>query len=722
MPYYLIEFIIFEDRNNLFFTMKKILLPILFVFFVTTSIAREIDKKTASRVAKNFYYERVSQYKSIGYNDIMAEEILEITTNGRCLLYAVNINKGGFVLVSASEGTRPVAGYAFQGRFNAHGMPPQLADLLEQYKLQIAFSLEQMETSSPQLVAMWDRLTAKEPEMLRPLKNEKDLEPMLTTQWDQGKYYNEMCPADPAGPGGHCYAGCVATALGQVVNYFRWPLTGTGSYTYSCPPYGTLTADYENTTYEWDKMGTALSRSNLAIALLLHHLGIACDMVYGPDGSGMYNHKAAYALRTFFKYSPETQYVYRDSTTMDWDSLIISHLDRKIPLYYAGWSVPNINGHAFVCDGYQADNYYHFNWGWSGSYDGYFYTDNLSPGGSNFNLAQELIINAFPDTVSYDYPYYCEGDKILTNLDGTIGDGSGPVYDYIPGASCTWLIAPEDSVDHITIDFLNFNTESGDELVVYDGMNASAPVLGTYQGPTVPSSISSSGDKLFISFTSSGEAPGFLLSYEGEEPVYCTGATTLSDQSGTITDGSGPRDYHNGTVCIWMIYPEGANEVTIYFTDFHTEQDHDLVQIYDPDTNEELAILSGDITPDPVTSPSGKIFMTFSSNGSVTAPGWEAYYESDLVSVGEKVVLDQLKLYPNPADQYVNVSWYSSTRGSIQITTSDVNGKLLNSNIVAAEKGINQHRLDVSDLPKGFYFVKLTTDNQIIQHKLLISE
>ena len=41
---------------------------------------------------------------------------------------------------------------------------------------------------------------------------------------------------------------------------------------------------------------------------------------------------------------------------LDWDSLLVDHLDKKIPLYYAGWSVPNVNGHAFVCDGYQTED------------------------------------------------------------------------------------------------------------------------------------------------------------------------------------------------------------------------------------------------------------------------------------------------------------------------------------------------------------------------------
>ena len=346
--------------------MKNVASLLITLLLTVALFSKDIPRNLAERVAVNFFFERISQYKTISHDAVFPEEVIIIERNGKPCIYAVNIQGGGFVLVSANDHVRPVAGYSLEGKYTGHGLPPQLSELMDLYAIQVADAGELRLHAGDEIRMMWDRLLSNETKALQPLSIEMDVEPLLNTQWDQGQFYNEMCPADPAGPGGHCYAGCVATTLGQVVNYFRWPETGTGSYTYSCPPYGDLTADFENTTYEWDKMATSLNKSNLAVALLLHHLGIGCDMVYGPNGSGMYNHKAAFTLREYFKYSPETQYVYRDSTTMDWDSLIITHLDRKIPLYYAGWSVPNINGHAFVCDGYQAGYYYHFNWGWGG--------------------------------------------------------------------------------------------------------------------------------------------------------------------------------------------------------------------------------------------------------------------------------------------------------------------------------------------------------------------
>lgn len=702
--------------------MKRSVILLLALIISTCLTADNIDKSKAKKLAKNFYYERVNQYNKTEHSDIRIDEVIEIRDTRNTLMYAINIKGGGFVLVSAYTNVRPILGYAFSGKYTDEWLAPQFEGWLKRYKEQLRYAQEHELEAASDIKQMWHRLISDDISLLKPLKNEKDLEPLLTTQWDQGQYYNEMCPADPAGPGGHCYAGCVATTLGQLVNYFRWPESGLGSYTYSCPPYGDLTADFGNTTYEWDKMATGLNKSNLAVALLLHHLGISCDMVYGPNGSGMYNHKAAYTLRTHFKYLPSCEYVYRDSTTMDWDSLLISHLDRKIPLYYAGWSVPNINGHAFVCDGYQAGNYYHFNWGWSGSFDGYFYTDNLNPGGSNFNLAQELVMDGYPDTNLYSYPYYCQGDKLLDGTDGTIDDGSGPVFDYENNTSCSWLIAPEDSVENITLEFLHFNTADYDTVYIYDGEDANAPLLEFFQGPNLPGDVTSTGDKMFITFNSNDNttADGWLLRYTGEIPVYCTGMTSMSEQTGTFTDGSGPRDYHNSTTCMWMITPPDANELTLYFTAFNTEEEYDLVKVFDLDTQELLAEYSGEITPDPVTSPSGSMFVTFSTNYTITAPGWDAYYETDLVSIEENDAISQLEIFPNPANNSVNLSWHAITSKEAKLAIRSMSGiSFINKDIIS-QSGENSHQLDVSDLLSGVYIIEVVLGDEIYRKKLII--
>lgn len=691
-----------------------------FLFSAISLQALPISTDEAERTAINFYYERSQQIRPVSLDDISVMDIQRINDEtGRVLIYACNMLPAGFVMVSADDASIPVIGYSFDGAFQPDNIPGNVQMWIDEYKFQIGFLKDNHIGPDEAIKAEWTRLSADDVTKLDVFTG-RDVPPLITSKWDQGKYYNEMCPADPAGPGGHCVTGCVATCIGQIMNYFRWPVNGTGSYSYVCEPYGTLSADFENSTYEWDLMETSLLHSNLEVAEILNHIGISVDMVYGPDGSGMYNHKAAYCMKTFFKYSPETQYVFRDSTTMDWDSLLVTHLDRNIPLYYAGWSVPNINGHAFVCDGYQGAGYYHFNWGWGGSYDGYFYTNALNPGGSNFNLAQELVINAVPDTNLYVYPSYCQDTLAYTALYGTIDDGSGPLYPYQPGSNCSWLIQPYDSILNITIEFLNFNTDTEDSVSIYDGQDATAPLLGSFSGSTIPGDVISTGNQLFITFESdaTGENAGFLARFYSEIPDYCTNMTTLTAETDTISDGSGTYQYHNNTSCGWMIMPDDAGIVTLYFTEFSTEADIDKVKIYDLETQELLAEYSGQYgsdVPPPVVSESGKMFIVFNTNSYVRDQGWTAFYQINAVGVSETRE-EAVGIYPNPAKD--NITVFGTGRDEkTKVIIRDLAGREILSEEIIFQT--TNRSFNISRIPPGTYILIVKSPHSTTSFKLI---
>ncbi len=691
--------------------------------------AKEIGIKQAKKVALNFYFERANYNQNLNYLDLRISDHFIIKGTEANALHCFNINKGGFVIVSGDDSVLPVLGYSFSGEYSDIDKPPQFEDWIKFYVNQIDFAIKNKIQASAKISSLWKHLLTHDINELIDYSGKREIEPLLTTTWNQGRYYNEMCPEDPDGPGNHAYAGCVATAMGQVMNYFRFPLQGTGSYSYYCPPYDTLSANFGNTTYKWDEMALSLAGSNLAVAELLFHLGVSVDMVYGPNGSGMYNHKAAFSLRTYFKYSPETQYVYRDSTTMDWDSLIITHLDRKIPMYYAGWSVPNINGHAFVCDGYQEGNYYHFNWGWGGSSDGYFYTDALNPGGSNFNLAQELIINAYPDTILYQYPYYCQGEKTLQTFDGTIDDGSGPVGNYQNNTDCSWLITPEDSVNFITLEFLNFNISENDTLFVFDGELESDTLIGAFSGNTIPEIIISSGDKLLLNFITNDTLTeeGWLVSYSSEIPIYCTTSATLyTAATDTFGDGSGPRNYHNSTMCTWFIAPPDAESVSLYFTEFKTEEENDFVRIYDGVSQDLLAEYSGYYydtiaLPESVTAESGKMFIQFSTNETITAPGWTVYYTIPPSAIKEFDNFINLTLFPNPASDRLNIEFFYNSSDPIELKLISVCGKTLYSCVLKAKNGNYQNEIELNNYKPGIYFIELKSERGRVVRKVAIN-
>jgi len=390
--------------------------------------------------------------------------------------------------------------------------------------------------------------------------------------------------------------------------------------------------------------------------------------------------------------------------------------------------VPNINGHAYIVDGYQGDHFYHFNWGWGGSYDGYFYTENLTPGGSNFNLAQELVVNCFPDTANYAYPLHCAGDKILTSMNGTIDDGSGPCYNYMPNAQCSWLIDPQTEVDSITsisLSFDRFDLEnSSDFLSVYDGGDENAPLIAELTGSTLPDEISSTGNKLFLVFHSDNNstAPGFFASYSTDRPEWCSGMTILTEQSDEISDGSHQFYYENNSLCMWQLIPPDASTLTVNFTKFQTEEDTDVLKIYDLSTNTLLAELSGIYNPPnlplPVTSPSGKMFITFTTNGDTRADGWEAWYETDLVRIAEISPDLSIDVYPNPAGETINISINEYINSAFNIELCNYQGQLVLNQIIT-KSGVNQ--LNVSSVPEGLYLLKIHNGELSKIRKVVIS-
>lgn len=712
--------------------MKKLYLLSVFCLVATAALnAQKVTPEEATLVAKNFFYERINQYSPTNYDDISIKSIHQHPKNGEAIYYILNTETNGYIIVSGTKKVRPVLAYSFTSEFDELDQPPQFSAWINQYEKQIQNALN-LTYSVPEKISLeWKRLSTIDQKELTVFSKEKEIAPLLYSSWDQGNYYNEMCPDDPAGPGGNCLTGCVATAMGQLCYYFRWPDAGTGSYSYELPDYGTISANFGETEYNWEGMANEATEPNLAIAELIFHMGVTVDMDYGPDASGMWNHSAANSLKTYFKYSPETVYLYRDSTNIDWDSTIVAHLDQKIPMYYAGWSVPNVNGHGFICDGYQGEEFFHFNWGWSGSLDGYFYVDELSPGGNNFNLAQELIINAYPDTANYTFPQNCEGPKTLTSLSGSIEDGSSQNYYYENDVNCSWLISPqtnEDSVKFIEIDFHYFSTEEEMDVVrLYDGNSESDPLLGEFSGNTIPISLVSTGNEVLVTFSSNSSIreEGWFLTYHAETPTWCTGMQTLTTQSGNISDGSYNFNYHNNSTCMWNIEPVSGGSVVLLFNDFDTEENKDFVKVYDAETSQLLGEFSGtyepENLPEPIISPSGKMFVTFSSNATVTRAGWSADYTLELSS-NENPELANISIFPNPAKDKVSININEIKTNEVEIVLESISGQVVFKQGYSTTNRKLKTTINTKEIPVGIYLISILTKDQYVRKKLIIVE
>lgn len=616
-------------------------LSVLFVLlacFAFRAEAGRIEQKDAQTVAATYMAERLQTFAGNKNVNLAVADVVVRYYEDIPVYYAVNFAEGGFVIVAADDILTPVIGYAYTGSYSTEGQPCCFADFMNSRAEEAATAISMNLSSTPAIASEWNSLLSGKLRTFAP-DAITDVAPLTMAPWNQDFPYNALCPADPQGPGGFVYAGCVATAMSMIMYYYRYPDVGQGSKTHYSS-YGPLSVNFGQTHYDWNAMlnsvGTSSGNSIAAVAELQYHCGVAVNMNYSPSGSGAYSNTVPSATYNYFKYNSQINHTTRSSYTYaNWVGVLKGQIDSGYPLYYSAQS--SGGGHAFLCEGYQdvgsTTNFY-FNWGWGGSFNGYYHLDNMNPGNDPpFNSSHAVVRNFYPPSSSY--PFYCTGEtKVITSTRGTLEDGSGPIHNYQNNVNCSWLIAPTDSVNSITLNFLKFNTQANDIVTVYNGANDAAPVLGTYSGSSLPPAVTATGNKMFIRFTTdaNGNSAGWFAEFTTSLPVFCSGLTTVTAPSGEFSDKSGAHNYNHNSLCRWYIKPANADSVTLTFTSFNTESVNDYVQILRIPGNQVLGQFSGNTIPPPVTSNTGEMMVIFRSNNFYNAPGWEALW-----TVGEPV-------------------------------------------------------------------------------------
>jgi hypothetical protein len=714
--------------------MKKyfmlFLLALLGISF--SALAKKVEITDARLIAKNAYFEQVNRHDAVPYQTLAITSEYVEKYNDRDVYYAFNFNNKGFVLISADDICYPVIGFSMESTYSPNEQASEFAYWMNERKTEIAYNIDNNIAADPAGTAVWQRLnTTDASQLLNNIdKSIMDVAPLITSLWDQGYPYNDLVPMDAScgSFNGHVTTGCVATAMAQIMYYWRWPNTGVGNHCDSHTNYGQLCADFGSTTYDWNGMVNQPSKECLPVSTLMYHAGISVNMNYNSDGlcsSGAYTSDVAGAFRNYFRYASTTSYVQKSAySTTNWNNMLQADLDASEPINYSGQG--SSGGHSWVCDGYQATDYYHFNWGWSGSDNGYFYLTNLNPGGYNFNSQQQATVHITPDPAQY--PLYCTGTSNITTDDyGTIEDGSGPQVDYQNNANCSWLIAPDDSIKSVKLGFIRFSTDPADVLTVYDGPTTASPVLGTYSGATLPTATpTSTGPQMLVTFVSNGSttAPGFLLSYDATPVAFCNSSTTLTDVVGSFSDYSGRFQYRNGTSCKWMLNPTNAVSITVHFSNFNTEAVNDKVLVYNTAVNPPtvLATYSGDHTTDlldAVTIPSGKGMVMWTTNKSNRGAGWDANYDVVLGTDTQKAFED-LSVFPNPTDGMLNIRFTLNETQSVKIDIISLKGETVYNQTLGSFKGNFDKQVDLSSLAKGIYVLRLTSDHGTTNEKIVL--
>ena len=376
--------------------MKKTLsIMLMMACFVGQLIASPVDVETARQLGLK--YVQGNATKQVANLDLA---YTQTTESGANALYVFNF-EGGYMIMAADDVAQPILAFGEEGNFDADNIADGLAYYLRYYARQIEYAVANNMTAAPEIAEQWEQI--RNSGAIRGERSTRgDISPMVMLNWNQDNPYNLLCPTGQGGPGGHAYAGCVATAMSMVMKYWNWPDHGQGSYSYTPTGYPTQSVDFENTYYQWDNMPNSCNNSNYqATALLMYHCGVAVDMQYGPGGSGAFSADVPNAIMNYFRYSEKCYRLERDLyTKYEWEEMLIANLREGFPLYYSGADTDG--GHAFVCCGYrESDRKFYFNWGWSGFNNNYFAIDALNTYSGNFNQNQGAIFDMIPDYI-YD--------------------------------------------------------------------------------------------------------------------------------------------------------------------------------------------------------------------------------------------------------------------------------------------------------------------------------
>lgn len=332
--------------------------------------------------------------------------------------FVFNIGDEGFVIISSDNRFRPVVGYSDEGAFNPHDIPPALADYFEGLCEARNMALGRGVTSNAEAKADWDQLLLDGKLVSR--NGGRSANYLLTTKWNQDYPYNCLCPDDPAGPGGHAYVGCLATAMCQLTRYWAYPVHGNGSHCYTHETYGQICADFEHTRYDWEHMPDVLSANaseeeKLAVGTIGFHCGVPLDMGYGPDGSGGPSDPIPSVMHQYFSYTEHNVKRNRNDYDLEtWKDMVKEQFDMGWPMYYGGCDGGGC--HAFNCDGYDDYDLFHFNLGWGGSSNGWYIIDEAPfthPADAMFNFVPEPVYDATPMAVA-DFTVVPAGEEGLS--------------------------------------------------------------------------------------------------------------------------------------------------------------------------------------------------------------------------------------------------------------------------------------------------------------------
>lgn len=677
--------------------MKRIILfAIIATFSISTLYAGNVSIEKAQRVGEKFMKESTSfRNRSVSSELVYTYSDAE----GTPYIYIFNVSGAGFVAVSAEDRVKPILAYSTEGTFSAENIAPAFNFTIKDYTDDIQYIRENNVERLADISEEWIRV--EKTGCVKATRNTRTVPILLETLWNQNYPYNSLCPEDEGGNGGHVYAGCVATAMAQVIKYYNYPAQGTGSHSYKPDSYPTQTANYGETFYNFERMpmqldSTSTEEDIFYIAQLQWHCGIGVDMMYGPSGSGAYSDYVPDAASSYFGYSHDMELIYKDwYWGGNFSEMLKGELDLGHPLYYSGQDDSGAGGHAFVCDGYDENDYFHFNWGWDGKDNAWcamgavnttkyaFNTWNAAiqgfvPADENYYkrpakvVEMEVVENEtdmegdFSVTLNWTNPLTSINGEALNTIDSVIVKRDFETIAYFttanPGESMTYINELEEDGNYEY------------SVLVYNEFGYSIPV---YQRIMVGPKC----DLVFEMFDEGGDG------WKGGSISIARDGVRIAKI--TMEDGAQET----------RVVPMLQGNLTFIWNkawfsgDYYTE-DEISFNIYN--ANDELLYSS----PDSLII--GRLF-DYTNMCQDTTSVDETYHNSTNINV-----------FPNPAKGQVTVY----AKDMRQIKVYDIVGREVKSVLVKKD----EMTVDVNDLDNGVYFISVETRNGLISKKIVINK
>ena len=361
--------------------LKRITLSLVTLLIGAMQLyATQVPLEEAATIAKDVFA-RNAKTATKSLKDVRVVSKFVQQTADAPNYYIFNLQPTGFVIISADDRYNPILAFSDESHidFDNETVNIGLMGTLSRHEQRIEY-LRKNNIKAPAAVQTeWKKLRSGS--ATRSSRSNVQVGPLTTTTWDQGELYNAICPADETtaanGPDGRTFCGCVPIAMAQLIKYHNYPVQGNGSNEYEDNNFGTQSADFCNTVYNWDNMPDALTEPNADVSNLIYQMGVASFTQYSTVYTETYFSYVRDAYVNFFGYDQAANWFF-DGNTFDQFAVVAKQdLDRGMPLLLTG-NTANLVGHTWVTDGYgyfsdsDKAEYFHFNWGWGGSNNGWF--------------------------------------------------------------------------------------------------------------------------------------------------------------------------------------------------------------------------------------------------------------------------------------------------------------------------------------------------------------